>query len=214
MQTAMNPTVIRSVLLAFTLLTPLSSFAELHEDPNDHRVDARSFDAGSADPTFGAARRPLHPALRVLRELGGGTLVGAGAGAGAVGFAVGFGVGFGLLAGQTSASGIAAAIPILFGAVGGGVLFPFGWIAGVRWGGDAYGSLAGATLGLLGGAVLGLLVWSVPEVGHGLAVALPLVGTVVGYELSRQFGPFAHGRLAVTPFAAKSGGGVSLAMSF
>lgn len=199
MQTAMNPTVIRSVLLAFTLLTPLSSFAELHEDPNDHRVDARSFDAGSADPTFGAARRPLHPALRVLRELGGGTLVGAGAGT--VGFAVGFGVGFGLLAGQTSASGIAAAIPILFGAVGGGVLFPFGWIAG-------------ATLGLLGGAVLGLLVWSVPEVGHGLAVALPLVGTVVGYELSRQFGPFAQGRLAVTPFAAKSGGGVSLAMSF
>lgn len=199
---------IRPLLLALVVFAPTTAFAQV-EAPDTSESSA-SVPQTDADPTIGASKRPPHPAVRLFRELGAGVLLGtATALAGGV-----FGLATGLVAELVQGGGgyDFLRISVLAMMAGAAIGVPFGWVMGVRWGGDEHGSYGGAVIGFLVGALLGALAWQLPDVGPGIAVGLTMTGTICGYEASRA--ATVKGRVAVAPFTARGGGGVLLAARF
>lgn len=157
------------------------------------------------DESISVAKRPLDPTLRVLREVGVGVL-GMG-----VGGLVGGLAGMGLLCIGASPGDWCALIGALVGGTVGGTL---GAGLGVWIGGDERGAWWASVAGAVLGAAIAIPALS--SVGY-LPLALPLVGAVLFYELSRAFsgpsdtaprsGAVRSRSMSVTPFTTRDGGG-------
>lgn len=169
-----------SRLLILVLLHSTAALAQLPtagtSDP-DVTVAAPP-EATRADPSLGAAQRPVSGGVRILRELGSGVLWGlAGGAAGAL---IGAGAGLTMDLTHQCTSGGFLSIPcfITGGVIGGFAGIPLGSVFGVWRGGDGVGSVFGA----IAGGVVGVLV---SVAFFPLALVLPMVGAILGYEYSR-----------------------------